>query len=239
MNSCPPRPYSQHPARLFYGAFFVVLAALGGYVFSAYDSEVLAWMQSNQQWLQEQMATSPFWGAVIFTVVFALVLGFYIPGGIVLMLLVGAIFPVWQANFIANFGNLAGAVIGFLLSRHVLRDEVQSCYGHRLQRINDGIRRSGWLYLLVLRIAPVLPSPLVNLGMGLTPMSLPIYAAATLVGRIPMTALYVNLGSELGDIRHLSELLSLEIILSLLLVGALMLAGHYWLRRCEVRVKPQ
>lgn len=222
-----------NPRIAFYGTLFVVLIALGAYAFTVYENAILGWMQSNQQWLHSYMQNNPVWGAFAFTAVFALVLGFYIPGGIVLMLMVGAIFPLWEANLIANTGNLLGATIGFFLSRYLLHDEVQNCYGKRLKRINDGVKANGWLYLLVLRIAPVLPSPVVNLSMGLTPMRPLTYMAATLLGRIPMTALYVNLGAELSEIDNLSDLLSYEIIGSLVLVGFLMLAGHYALQRCE------
>jgi len=204
-----------------------------------YESQILEWMQQNQQWLRQQVAAAPVMGAIVYMVVFALVLGFYIPGGVVLMLLVGAVFPLWQANVVANLGNLGGAVIGFLLSRHLLRDEVQAYYGSQLEGVNEGIRRHGWVYLIILRIAPVLPAPVVNLGMGMTPMSLPVYAVATLAGRIPMTALYVNLGSEIGEIGRMSDLLSIEIIATLFLVAALMLAGHVLLLRSGRAAKAQ
>lgn len=218
---------------VFYGVVLALLIGVGGWVFAMHEAEALGWMQQNREWLQGYMAEHPLWGAVAFTLVFGLVLGFYIPGGIVLMLLVGAIFPFWTANVVANLGNLLGATIGFLLSRHLLRDEVQCCYGHRLTRVNKGIKRNGWLYLIVLRIAPVLPSPVVNLLMGLTPMPPVTYVWATLLGRIPMTALYVNIGAELGGIESLSDLLSIELIVSLVLVAALMVAGHFALTRCE------
>lgn len=210
-----------------------MLIALGASLLAVYEIQILHWMQNNQQWLKASMLHHPFLGAAIFTVVFALVLGFYIPGGVVLMLLVGAVFPLWLANLVANTGNLAGATIGFLFARHFLRDEVQSSYGNKLSRINKGIVAHGWLYLLILRLAPVFPSPVVNLSMGLTPMKLRIYMAVTLLGRIPMTGLYVYLGSELGEINRMSELVSLEIIGSLILVCLLLLAGHFILRRHE------
>ncbi|MCH2546907.1 MAG: TVP38/TMEM64 family protein [Alphaproteobacteria bacterium] len=220
-----------------YGSVFIALIIVGAYIFSAYENDILGWMQANQEMLKAYMDTHPIWGALAFTIVFALVLGFYIPGGIVMMLMVGAIFPLWEANLIANTGNLLGATIGFIISRHLLRDEVQCCYGNKLQRVNNGIKANGWIYLLILRIAPVLPSPVVNLGMGLTPMRLRTYMLATLVGRLPMTALYVNLGQELSEIEHLSDLLSAEIIGSLILVGALMYGCHFALMRCEQKRK--
>jgi len=216
-----------------YGMLFTVLIALGAYVFAAYEREILQWMQDNQEWLRADMRQHPVFGAVVFTLVFALVLGLFIPGGVVLMLMVGAIFPFWQANIIANIGNLIGATIGFLISRYLLHDEVQTCYGDRLHRINKGIQANGWLYLIILRIAPVVPSPVVNLSMGLTPMTVRTYMVATLVGRIPMTTLYVYLGAELGQISRMSELVSLEIIGSIFLVCLLLLAGHFALQRYE------
>lgn len=216
---------------MFWGVVFALLIGAGGWAASAYEYEMLDWMQANQERIQEWIARWPLRGTVAFTCLFALVLGLYIPGGVVLMLLVGAIFPTWQAHMVANLGNLAGATIGFLLARYLLRDAVQENYGQRLHSINEGIRQHGWIYLLILRIAPVLPAPVVNLGMGLTPMPLGIYMLVTLVGRIPMTALYVHMGTQLTDITRLSDLLSVEIIGALVLVSALILAAHYAMRR--------
>lgn len=198
---------------------------------SAYELEILDWMQTNQARIQEWIHRWPLRGTLVFTCIFALVLGLYIPGGVVLMLLVGAIFPPWHAHVVANLGNLVGATIGFLLARHLLQEAVQENYGHRLHPINEGIRRHGWIYLLILRFAPILPAPLVNLGMGLTPMPLGTYMFVTLIGRIPMTALYVHLGTQLADITRLSDLLSIEIVGALLLISALILAAHYAMRR--------
>lgn len=209
------------------------LIALGAYLFAVYETQILHWMQDNQQWIRNYMQQHPLWGAVLFTIIFALVLGFYIPGGVVLMLMVGAIFPLWHANIVANLGNLLGATIGFFISRHLLRDEVQACYGEKLARVNKGIQAHGWLYLIILRIAPVLPSPVVNVLMGLTPMTVGTYMTVTLIGRIPMTAFYVNLGAELGEIQRMSDLVTLEIVGTLVLVCLLLLAGHFALQRYE------
>lgn len=219
-------------------AYLLVLVALFGfglYAFAHYEQAILGWMQQNQQWLSDDIKANPVSGALIYITVFALAIGFYIPGGVVLLLMAGALFPFWEANLYANIGNMIGATIGFLLSRYLLRDEVQACYGKRLRTVNDGIRQHGWIYLLILRIAPVLPSPVVNLGMGLTPINLWLYMAVTLLGRIPMTALYVNLGMQLSEIDRLSDLLSFNIMATLVAVCVLMLAGHWFLQRCRIR----
>lgn len=230
--TCPP---VIKPRMAIYLTVIIALLGLGLFAITHYEQAILGWMQENQEWMREFIAAHPVWGAVLYVSVFALFIGFYVPGGIVLLLLAGAIFPMWEANFYANLGNMLGATIGFMLSRYLLRDEVQSCYGHRLAPINEGIRHFGWLYLLILRIAPVLPSPVVNLGMGLTPINLWVYMLVTLLGRIPMTALYVTLGMELGEINALSDLLSFKVIASLIGVGVLMLLGHLALQHCRRR----
>lgn len=215
-------------------ACLLLLAALilsGLYACAAYEQSILGWMQAHQEWMQEKVRAYPLLGPVVYIAVFALVIGFYIPGGIVLLLMAGALFPFWEANLYANIGNLLGATIGFFLSRVLLHDEMQDYFGDRLEPLNRGIRESGWFYLLLLRIAPVLPSPLINLGMGLTPITTSAYMLVTLLGRMPMTLIYVNLGKELSKIDRLGELLSREVLFSLLLIAALMLCAHLLLQR--------
>lgn len=214
-----------------YGLALLLLIIAGLYAFTAYDQAILDWLQVNQAWMKEGMLNAPVMGPLIFVVLFALIIGLYVPGGVVLLLLSGALFPPLQANLLANIGNLCGALIGFLLARYLFYRDVQERYGNRLRLVNEGIRRHGGVYLFVLRLAPVVPSPVVNLTMGLTPIAVKTYVVATLLGRIPMTALYVNLGAELGTINTLSDILSTEIIGTLILLCLLMLAGNHFLKR--------
>jgi uncharacterized membrane protein YdjX (TVP38/TMEM64 family) len=50
----------------------------------------------------------------------------------------------------------------------------------------------------VLRLIPVMPHSLANYGLGLTQLPLGAYAFGSLVGQLPMTIAYVDLGAGGG-----------------------------------------
>ncbi len=77
----------------------------------------------------------------------------------------------------------------------------------------------GALCLLGLRCVAVMPYWLVNLLFGVTAMRLSTFATVSLVGMVPLNAIYVHAGAELGRIRHLGDILSLRTGLALCLLA--------------------
>ena len=68
--------------------------------------------------------------------------------------------------------SVLGATLAFLSSRYVLPDWVQHRFGGRLGTLRGDGEEAGTAYLLMLRLVPVFPFFLINLGMGLTAMRL-------------------------------------------------------------------
>ncbi|MBM3618142.1 MAG: TVP38/TMEM64 family protein [Alphaproteobacteria bacterium] len=200
-------------------------------VFGQYQDAVLANVQARHDAALAWFAENPILSRVLYFTLFVTFIGFYLPGGILFLLLSGALFSFWEGFLMASFANLVGAVVGMLISRKLLQGLVVERFPERIAQINAGLAAHGVLYLMLLRIAPVIPSPVVNLVMGVTAMPLFTYVWVTLVGRIPMSALYVNLGAQLDEIDSLSDLLSLEIVLSLSLIAVLIAGGAYVARR--------
>lgn len=99
----------------------------------------------------------------------------------------------------------------------------------------------GAMCLLGLRCVAVMPYWLVNLLFGVTAMRLSTFATVSLFGMLPLNALYVHAGAELGRIRHLGDIISLRTGLALCLLAAVPLllrrmAGLLeWWRRANTR----
>src|SRR5207302_9223230 len=104
-------------------------------------------------------------------------------------------------------------------SRYVLRDWVQRRFGDRLEPVNRGVEKDGGYYLFSLRLVPIVPFFLINLGMGLTPMRVTTFVAVSWLGMLLGTFLYVNAGTELATLDSPADLLSWPILLSLALQG--------------------
>ncbi len=158
-----------------------------------------------------------------------------IPGAAIVTLLGGAIFGLVWGTLIASFASSIGATLAFLVARLLLRDWVQAKFGGYLAPINRGIERDGSFYLFSIRMVPLFPFFMVNLLMGLTPIKTWSFYSVSQVGMLVGTAVYVNAGSELGQITSLSGLVSAPVIFSFVLLGLFPLVAKLLLGLIERR----
>jgi uncharacterized membrane protein YdjX (TVP38/TMEM64 family) len=135
----------------------------------------------------------------------------------------GFLFGSLLGTLYVNVGATTGATLAFLASRYLLRDWVESKFGHRLRAIQDGFAKDAFSYLLTLRLIPLFPFFLINLVSGLTRMNAATYVAATSLGIIPGSFVYAYAGRQLGTINSLKEIASPNVLLAFTLLGALAL----------------
>ena len=174
---------------------------------------------------------------VAFFAVYVAATALSIPGALVLTLAAGAMFGLGLGLVVVSFASSLGALLAFLVARHLLRDAVQSRFGASLAPINDGVRRDGALYLLTLRLVPVFPFWLINLLMGLTPITALRYYVVSQLGMLPGTAVYVNAGTQLASIDSVRDVVSPALLGSFVLLGLFPFvaqAGVGWLQRRRV-----
>jgi len=155
----------------------------------------------------------------IYFVLYVVITALSLPGAAVMTLAGGALLGFWTALFTVSFASTIGATLAFLASRFLLRDWVQGKFGDKLKAINDGVTREGNFYLFTLRLVPLFPFFVINLVMGLTPMRTLSYYGVSQLGMLPGTAVYVNAGTQLGQIESAAGILSPGILVSFVLLG--------------------
>ncbi len=155
----------------------------------------------------------------LYFLLYVVVTALSLPGAAVMTLAGGALFGFLPALVVVSFASTIGATLACLVSRFLLRDWVQSRFGDRLRAINSGVEREGAFYLFTLRLVPIFPFFVINLVFGLTPMRAWTFYWVSQVGMLPGTAVYVNAGTQLGQIETLSGLFSLELLISFALLG--------------------
>jgi uncharacterized membrane protein YdjX (TVP38/TMEM64 family) len=87
-----------------------------------------------------------------------------------------------------------GATAAFLLARLLGRDGVRTLIGEdsgALETLDRVVDRHGFRGLLTLRLIPLVPFNVLNLASGLVRLPWPTYAAATAIGILPGTVVYV------------------------------------------------
>ncbi len=110
-------------------------------------------------------------------------------------------------------------------ARYGLRERIEARWGERLHTMNLGLQRDGVLYLLSLRVLPVIPFVAVNLLSGLTRVPSATFFWVSILGMLPATVLYVNAGVQLAQADSIQGLLSVQMLGALTLLGVLPLAA--------------
>ena len=162
---------------------------------------------------------NPLWAGGAYFLVYVLVTGLSLPGAAVMTLAGGALFGFWYALLLVSFASSVGATMACLVSRVLLRGWVQGRFGGQLKTVNEGFKREGALYLFSLRLVPLLPFFVVNLVMGVMPVSLWRFYWVSQLGMLAGTAVYVNAGTQLGELDGLSGIMSPGLLASLVLLG--------------------
>ncbi|MGI9834510.1 TVP38/TMEM64 family protein [Vibrio vulnificus] len=162
--------------------------------------------------------------SISYFVIYVGLTAFSVPGATIVTLLGAALFGFWYSLLLVSFASTIGATIAFLSSRYLLKDWVQARFGDKLSAINQGVEKDGAFYLFSLRLIPVFPFFLINLLMGLTPISIGRYYLTSQIGMLPGTAVYLNAGTQLADINSLSGILSPTVLASFALLGVFPIA---------------
>jgi len=185
----------------------------------------LAYLQGSQAWLTEAHAQHPWSVRGLFFVAYLAVASLSLPGAALLTLAGGGVLGFGWGLLLVSFASTLGATVSFLTARFVLRDAVQARFGARLADINQGMERDGALYLLSLRLIPVVPFFVINLVMGLTPLRTWTFYWVSQLGMLAGTAVYVNAGTQLASIQSLRDVASPGLLGAFVLLGLLPLLG--------------
>jgi pyruvate/2-oxoglutarate dehydrogenase complex dihydrolipoamide dehydrogenase (E3) component/uncharacterized membrane protein YdjX (TVP38/TMEM64 family) len=176
-------------------------------------------LKSGMDQFEIWRATSPVTVGASFFLMYVIVAAFSLPGAAIMTIAAGALFGLFWGSVIASFASTIGATLAFLTARYLLRDLVQAHFGDKLKAINEGMAKDGAFYLFSLRLIPLFPFFLVNLLVGLTPISTRRYYWVSQIGMLAGTVVYVNAGTQLVKITGLADIASPGLLFSFALLG--------------------
>lgn len=194
-------------------------------------------LQQSHVELAQASAEQPVLAALIYFVAYVLITALSIPGAAALTLVGGALFGLGWGLVLVSFASSLGATLAMLLARYLLQNLVQQRFGSRLSSLNEGLQREGAFYLFTLRLVPVIPFFLINLGLGLTRLPAWTFYWVSQLGMLPGTLVYVNAGAELGQIQSVGDVLSAQLLMAFALLGIFPLVtkkGLDWFRKHRV-----
>jgi uncharacterized membrane protein YdjX (TVP38/TMEM64 family) len=209
----------------------VLLVALSGLVgaffaFGVQHALTLEALQSHRNDLVQARDRNPVLFAGGYLLTYILMAALAIPGALVMTVAGGAVFGLVEGTVLASFGSSLGATLALLASRYLFRGWVERHFRKRLEQVNRGLARDGWLYLLSLRLVPAIPFFVVDLLFGVTAFPVLRFYAVSQAAMLPATLVYVNAGTQLEHLTSLSGILSWRVLASLVLLACLPLAAR-------------
>lgn len=174
----------------------------------------------------------------VFFVAYVVITALSLPLGTLLTLLAGALFGWWQGVLIVSFASSLGATLAMLLSRYIFSRMVARRFSQYMTPINAGMEQDGAFYLFALRLTPVVPFFIINLLMGLTTIRTLTFYWVSQLGMLALTVVYVNAGTQLAQLRSLSDVANPMLVGSLALLGvAPLMLKKIMLRLAAIRAK--
>lgn len=171
-------------------------------------------LAENRALLLDWAAANRVLAALLYVLVYVVVVAGSLPGGAVATLAGGFLFGTLAGGTLAVAGATIGATLLFLAARTALGDALRAKAGPSLARLEAGFAKNALSYLLFLRLVPVFPFFLVNLAPAFLGVSLRVYVIGTFFGILPATFVFASVGAGLGSVFDRGERPDLGIVLS-------------------------
>ena len=204
-----------------------ILILIGLFFFFDLDQSLsLANLKHELDRLRAFYHANPVLSISVYMAGYILMAAMSLPGATVLGLAGGAVFGLFTGVVAVSFASSIGATLAFSFSRYMFRGWVQDRFSSKINVINKGIEREGGFYLFTLRLVPAFPFFVINLAMGVTAISTRVFYLVSQVGMLPGTIVYVNAGTQLGQLSSMAGIFSPGLILSFVLLGIFPLAAN-------------
>ena len=177
-------------------------------------------VQEQRMAIEAFLMRDPVLGIGIFACIYIVAIALSLPVATPLTILSGFLFGRVLGTVIVVVSATVGATIIFVLTRFFFHRFFTRKFGDRLEVVNNEFTNHGFFDVLFLRLIPVIPFALINVGTALTSVRLQNYVLGTLLGIIPFTFIYVQAGTQLAHIKRVEDILSFETLLTVSLVVA-------------------
>ncbi|WP_346936902.1 TVP38/TMEM64 family protein [Clostridium sp.] len=145
----------------------------------------------------------------------------------ILALAAGLLFGFLPGTLYTLIGAVLNSAIMFLMAKVLAKDAVTNLLQRKLPKnwssfLFDLDEKRGFGIIFILRLIPAMPYNLINYGAGLTSIKFSSYMLATILGILPGTLVFLNIGNQSLNIHNPAFIVSI-ILLMLLTVFSLIL----------------
>lgn len=191
----------------------IILAGLGLYFATGLN-------QISPEEFKEWLAGFGVFSGLIFILVYSIAPVFLIPGSL-LSISAGIIFGPLIGTLVVIIGASIGATLAFMTARYFggsIQKKLEKVKFMHIGEMDRKMEKQGFLITFLLRLIPIFPYNGLNYFLGLTKVRTRDYIAATVIGMIPGTYLYVYLGSSIFSLNPAT--IGVLLFLFVLVIGA-------------------
>lgn len=175
----------------------------------------MAELLSAQTALMAWVSAFPVTATAVYFICFVAVSALCLPGAAPLLLIGGACFGLGWCTLLANTASALGALLAMSATRFWLKEKLLARFSKPVERVHRVLQQGQFSVLLGLRLAPVIPYPVLNIALGFTNVKAGVFFWSSFLGMLPGTFLYVNAGAQLASVQSLDDILSVSIVASL------------------------
>ncbi|GER06183.1 TVP38/TMEM64 family protein [Iodidimonas muriae] len=179
----------------------VILAAVIAAVYASGVGDYVSFaaLSENLDMLQSFVAENTVVALLVLVLFYAVGTAVSLPAMGIVSIASGVIFGLWLGFFGVLMGATLGATAIFLIVRTSLGDALRTKVGPWLGKFESGFQKDAFNYLLALRLVPVFPFWVLNIAPALLGVRLKSYVAATALGIIPGTFVFVWVGKGAAE----------------------------------------
>lgn len=157
-------------------------------------------------------------GVLVFIGVYVFV-NLWFPAAAVLTLLAGFLYGTVMAVIYVDASTVLGSLLAFWISKYFAGKWVQNKWHGQLMGFNKEVSRRGSVYLLLVRLIPMMPFLLVNFLAGLTRVPLKTFIWTTALGSLPGILIFSYAGHHLLNITSMDRVVTPKVIIAFILLA--------------------
>jgi uncharacterized membrane protein YdjX (TVP38/TMEM64 family) len=213
----------------------LIIFMIAVYFSDAHNYLSYEYLKEHRVYLTQQVKRYPIAAPISFIFTYALSTALSIPGGALLSILGGFLFPQPFSTLFVVIGATLGATSIFLIAKTTFRERYQHKSGKQINKMQARFKKNAAGYLLLLRLAPVFPFWLVNLAPTFFKVPLYTFVWTTFVGVIPSSFVLTQTGFGLAAIFESGESFSYGTVFNFQIQIALLALGIFALLLLFIR----
>lgn len=115
--------------------------------------------------------------------------------------LIGGIFGAAQGVLITLGGSMIGTMLFFYIARYGFKEWAQAKIAHhpQVKEYEEKLNKNAFLAILLVRVVPIVPSPVVNVVCGLSRVNGLVFFIASTIGKVPNILLLSFAGASFSE----------------------------------------